>query len=243
MCVPYAQGIVEMWTVKKYYDFLEKTSPAPEKSIHYGGGSWDYVEEINPNALVFVAEAGYARHPREASDIDTGQNLRQFLLRLDADRRYLGSVLVEVWEKIKDQVDASSPLYRATVDGKLIPTREDLVDGKARLSRYPMSDALFNPDYARNMTEADRVSACLDAVYFLTVRSQVIRLLQASPQTQDIRSGACRLEHAFEEALEQLDRLIDFSRMERVDCGTLARVQLGCGLVALNSILAQRGSS
>ncbi len=241
MCAPYAQGIVEMWTVRKYYDFLEKTSPSPEKSIHYGAGSWDYVEEVNPGALVFVTEAGYVRHPRESSNADTGQNLRQFLLRLDADRRYLGSMLVEEWDKIKDQVDTASPFYRATVDGRLIPTREDLVDGKARLSRYPMSDALFNPDYARNMTEADRVSACLDGVYFLTVRSQVIRLLKASPQTQAICLAAERLERAFEEALDQLDRLIDFSAMESISHGTLARVQLGSGLVALNSLLAQQG--
>jgi hypothetical protein len=133
-CAPYGPGISEMWTVRKLYDYLETSTPAPEEFISYGTTSCDYLAEIKPDALCMVSEMGYVRHPGDESERETGQNLRRFALRLDADGKYLASVLLEEWEKVRDDVDTGNPIYRAVLAGAVLPARERLCEGGRPMS-------------------------------------------------------------------------------------------------------------
>src|SRR5262249_19180367 len=85
VCDSYGEGVIEMFSVRKYYVYPAPPSPSPETVVHFGGGSWDYLAQIKPTALTFVAKMGYGGHPADDSDQDTGTSLRKFKLRLDAD--------------------------------------------------------------------------------------------------------------------------------------------------------------
>jgi hypothetical protein len=107
------------------------------------------------------------------------------------------------------------------------------------VSRYPTREILFNPEYGKMMTEGDRVEACVadGGLFFLFFSYQVVRLLQASPQTSPVRQAIERLERVYAQALAELDRQLDFAAFRAIDCDVLARIQLGSGLIALNSVL------
>lgn len=245
VCAQFSTGIVEMFSIKKFYDYLEQATPSPEEDelVRYGAGSWEYLEEIKPSAMTFVAELGYARHPSDESEKQTGQNLRHFKLRVDADSKYLATVLLEEWEKVKEDVDTESPFYRAIVRGGwVLPKKEKLCEGGLPLSRYPTPDLLFNPQYGRTMTEGDRFNTCMvDGGWFFALWSyQFVRLLRTSPQTSAVRQAIDRLEHVYDEAIAEIERHIDFDAFNVFDCDTLAKVQLGSGLIVLNSILETR---
>jgi zinc carboxypeptidase len=239
---PFSEGIVETWTVKKFYDYLERTTPAPEEFLTYGGGSWDYLEEIKPEALTLVTEMGYVRHPMDESDAETGENLRRFRLRLDADSKYLATLMLAEWDKVSGDVDSGSPLHQAIIDGAVIPAKERLGEGGRPLSLQPTRDILFNPQYDRPMTESDAFQACMvDAGFFFLCQSyQFVRLLKASPQTPAVRRAVERLDPAFDEAVAEIDKYVAFDRFEVMDHDTLAAVQLGSGLIVLDSLLEKR---
>ena len=240
VCAQYGEGIIEMFDVTKHYDYVEKTSPAPEQIVRYGASSRYYLTQIKPGALTFVTEMGYVRHPSDESEAKTGQNLRKFLLRLDADNKFLASVLLEEWDKVKDQVDVTSPFYRAIAAGDVFPlTREKLYDGGMPLSFYPTRDVLFNSKYDREMTEADRFNSCMinSGAFFTRWSYQFVRLLKQSPQTPAVCRALERLEAAFAQARADIAQHIDFDAFQVVDCDTLAKIQLGSGLIVLNSLL------
>jgi hypothetical protein len=242
VCAQFGVGIVELWSIRKHYDQLEKITPSPEKLLQFGGGSWDYLEEIKPDALTFVAEMGYVRHPGDESDRETGENLRRFKLRVDADSKYLATVLLEEWDKVKADVDTTHPLYRALLGGGVLPVKDTLTEGGRPLSMHPTRDILFNEQYDRPMKEGDRFQACMvDGGFWGLCHSyQLVRLLKASRQTDAVRSAIDRLERTFDEALGEIQRHIDFKQFNVVDCDTLAKVQLGSGLIVLNSVLEER---
>jgi HEAT repeat protein len=89
------------------------------------------------------------------------------------------------------------------------------------------------------MTEGDRFNACMvnDGFFFPRASYQFVRLLKASPQTRAVRQAIERLERVFDEALARIASHVDFDAFEVINCDTLARVQLGSGLIVLNSIL------
>lgn len=239
-CAQFGKGICELSTIRMHYDYLERTTSRPEDFVNYGAASWDYLAEINPSALTFVAELSYGVHPQEESEKSTGMNLRKFKLRQDADSKFLASVVFEEWEKVKGDLDASSPLYRSVVkSGTLRPGREKISEGGMPLSRYPTREILLNPSYDRLMTESDRFQACMvdGGFTFLLFVSRFIRLLKVSQQTEAIRGAIRRLEEALKEASEEISRTIDFSSFKAFDYTSMARVQLGSGLIALNSVL------
>jgi hypothetical protein len=239
VCSPFGTGIIEMWSIKKHYDHLEKTIAAPESLLRFGAASWDYLQQIKPDALTFVAEMGYVRHPSDESERPTGQNLRQFKLRVDADSKYLGSVLLDVWQEVKDDLDATSPLYRSIVAGGVLPDRNTLNEGGRPMAMQPTRDVLLHPQYDRLMTEGDRFQACMvdGGFWFLCHSYQFVRLLKASVPTPAIKRAIVRTERAFDEALAEIGRYVDFNAFEVVAYDTLARVQLGSGLIALSSLL------
>ncbi|MGH8236867.1 MAG: hypothetical protein ACREXP_07560 [Steroidobacteraceae bacterium] len=242
VCEQFGEGIIETWSIRKHYDYLEKTTSSPEEFLPFGAGSWDYLEEINPRALTLIAETGYVRHPGDESERDTGQNLRQFKLRIDADSKYLGALLLQEWENVKGDVDSTSPLYRAIVGGGVLPAKDRLHEGGRPMSMQPTRDVLFHPQYDRTMKEGDRFQACMvdGGFWFLCHSYQFVRLLRTSRKTPAVERAIERLERAFEEALAGIEQYVDFDAFEVFDCDTLAKVQLGSGLIVLNSILEQR---
>jgi hypothetical protein len=233
-----------MFSIRKYYDVLERNGIAPESMLSYGTGSWDYLAEVKPDAVTFVAELGYVHHPDDGSQKLVGENLRKFKLRIDADSKYLATVLLEEWDKTREQLNQDHPLYRTVVSGRAFPTREKLAEGPMPLSRYPTRDILFNPDYDRSMTEGDRFNACMTdgGFFFLLFASQFVRLLEASPRTTTISSSIERLEGVFAEARKELGQLVDFGRFSAINYDQLTRIQLGSGLIALNSLLEERNN-
>lgn len=236
---PFGEGVVENWSVKKFYDYLERSAPNPEEFIIYGGGSWDYLEEVKPDALVFVTEIGYVLHPKDDSEKLTGQNLRQFRLRVDADSKFLAAEMLEQWDLVKDDVDSSHPLYHAIETGAVLPAKDRLLEGGRPMALQPTRDILFNPQYNREATESDAFQACMvnGGLFFLCQSYQFVRLLKDSPQTPAVRTAIERLDPAFDAAIAQIDQYVDLSACVPIDHDTLARVQLGSGLVAINSLL------
>src|SRR6185369_14070532 len=150
------------------------------------------------------------------------------LLRLDAESRYIATVMLAEWETVKSDVDPASPFYAALINAKFLATLQELTEGRAQLGRYPLSEILRNPEYDRPMTAGDQLSACVDSIYFLAARCQFLRLLKASAQTDAIRSATQRLERFFDEAFTQIiGNHINLNAFEAYDARTLARVQMG----------------
>lgn len=238
VCAHFGEGIEEIVSIRKIYDYLERTTASPEQILQSGAGSWDYLAQIKPGALTFVAEMGYVRHPSDASEMLTGRNLRQFKLEVDADSKFIATVLLEEWEKVKGDLDSTSPFYRAMVGGAL-PSKDKLMEGSFPLSRYSTRDTLFNPKYNREMTEGERFDACMvdGGFRFLLSSYQFVRLLKSSPRTSAVQQAIERMERIFSEALSGIDDYVDLEAFEAIDCDTLARLQLGSGLIVLNSLL------
>ena len=239
VCEQFSEGVVDTWTIRKHYDYLEKTLAAPEEVLRFGSSSWDYLEQIKPEALTFVTEMGYVLHPADTSERETGENLRRFKLRVDAESKYLGSILLEEWEKVRHEVDRLNPIHAAIVGGAVVPDRAALIDGGRPMAMQPTQDVLFNPQHDRLMKEGDRFQACMveGGFWFLCQSYQFVRLLKASRQTPAIRHAIERCDAAFDAALAEIKQHVDFGAFKAIPCDTLAKVQLGSGLIALNSLL------
>lgn len=67
-----------------------------------------------------------------------------------------------------------------------------------------------------------------------------VRLLKASKPTRAVREAIERLERVFDEAIDAVKQHIGFDAFEVIDCDRLAKVQLGSGLIALNSLLEKQ---
>lgn len=240
------EGVVENYSIRKHYDFFERTMAHPEEVFQhqgFGGSSWDYLEEIRPEALTFVAEMGYFRHPCYESTRQTGQNLRQFKLRIEADSKFLATVMLEEWENVKQDLNLASPFYKAMA-GLALPSKARIIEGGFPVSRYPTNDTLFNQQYNRSMTEGEKFDACIvnDGLKLLAFNFQFLRLLRDSQPTSSVQAAAERLERHFAAAFADISRHFDLDAIEVFPADTLARVQLGSGLMALDALLETRGA-
>lgn len=229
-------------TVKKHYDDLEQQGVAiPEEFENgkLGACSLEYVLELNPGALAFVAELTYGQHPGDASEQEIGQSLRQLNLRLAADNKFLATIILEEWEKVKGDLDITSPFYRKILND-LILAKDKLHIGVTEWYEQPIQSLLFNPAESRAATERDRIQAYMFKIFFLGNASAFGRLLKVSKQTAAVRQAIERFEQAFDAAIKDMQQHLDFAAFKVTDCDTLAKVQLGSGLIALNSILQAR---
>jgi hypothetical protein len=245
VCPPFAEGIVEMFSVRKFYDYLEGTGSSPAENLRdMGAASWDYLAGIKPEAVSFVVETGYVRHPDDESERVVGGSLRRFKLRIEADTRFLATLLLEEAERIGGDLNAASPFHRASFGpgNYVLPDKDRLSEGGSPVSRYPVRDTLFNPAYDKPMTAGDRFNACMvdSGFMYYPWAYQFVRLLKDSDPTPAVRRAIDRLDAAFDEALSGLARHVDFGAFRRIELDALARVQLGCGLIALDSVLATR---
>lgn len=238
----YSQGIAEIYSMTKHYDFLEKSLEAPERVLPAGASSFDHLARIKPEAVTFLAEMGYFQHPSYGSHRDTGQNLRHFKMRVDADMKFIAVTVLEEWDKVHDDLDSASPFYRA-MTGFVLPTREKIIEGGMPISRYPTRDTLFNPDYDRSMTEGEKFDACIvnDGLKLLAIDYMFLRLLETSRQTERVKRSAAKLERLLSNAYAEIGRQFDLDAIEVFECDRLTRVQLGSGLIALNAVLERTG--
>lgn len=234
-------GIREPATVRKLYDRLEQTHAHPEALLQTGACSWEYLSDIEPHAITLLTELPYLAHPADTSEALTTENLRQLKLRLDAENKYLVTALLEEWDRVEADLDRGSPFYRKTLQG-IVAQRESLHEGLP--SWVSMTrDILYNPAYSRLMTQAERFETYqFDRFYVLCNSYEFVRLLESSRQSPAVTQARQRMDALFDAALADLLEKIDAQRLQLIDSGTLARAQLGSGLVVLNSILSRRGA-
>jgi hypothetical protein len=236
LCSQFGEGILGHYSAKRTYDFLERTVAQPEELMQHGALSWDYLAEIKESAISLITELPYVRHPSDRSKVQTGESHRHLLLREDAENKYIATLIFEEWEKVKMDLDAKSPFYRKTFIG-VISGKDTLHEGLTSW-QHKTRDILFNPRYSRTMTEGERFNVHLERFFILCQQYEFVRLLRASTQTERVRGTTERLEPAFGEALDAIAQRANFEAFEVVCLDDLVRVQLGSGLIVLNSLLA-----
>jgi hypothetical protein len=235
----FGEGMSELFDTAKYYDYLERTTPSPEDLLQTGACSWEYLAHLHPRALSFVTELPYVRHPSDASTLDTRQPMRQLKLRVDADNKFVATVILEEWDKVAGDLDRKSAFYQKTFAG-IVAARDTLHEGLPSWP-YKTRDILLNPAYGGTLTEGERFNIYLQDRFFVLCHSfEFVRLLKGSTQTAAVMRAIARLEPIFDHALDEIDRHIDIGQFEVLDYRMLAQVQLGCGLIALDSVLESR---
>jgi hypothetical protein len=237
-CVEFAPGIEELLTTRRYYDGVEVTTPHPELVLQWGACSWEYLAEIKPSALTFVAELPYVKHPSDGSPRETGEYRRRLKLRLDAENKFLVTVILEEWERVKGELDAGSPFYRKIAHG-IVAAKDTLHEGLPS-SPYKARDLLFNPAYSGRMTEGERFDEYLRRFHVLSNMYGFVRLLRAGQPTSAVWRAIERVEPIFDDALAEVVQEIDGTAFQVIDGHTLARVQLGSALIALDTVLERQ---
>lgn len=230
------EGVLRVGSLRDIYDLIETSGGAPEELLRCGGGSWDRVNELKPEAQIMVAEMPYLTHPVSASTVETRQSTRQLKLSMDAELKYVATVILEEWDKTQDDLDASSPFHRKVLQS-MVEARGNLHEGLLGLSTR---DLLHNPDYSRNLTEGERFENHVIRLWTLSNAYAFVRLLKASPRTEAVTAAIARLDPIFDEALADISANIEADKLAFVDHDRLARVQLGSGLIALNAMLEAR---
>lgn len=235
----FSEGMCDLPSIKKYYDYLEDQGVDITEDIMRGwagASAQDYVLQVNPDALVFIAELPLGQHPNTLSGQDTGEYLRRLNLRLFADRKFLAAVILEEWDKTNDDLDRNSPFYRKLFT-ELIATRGRLQQGVSEWYEEPLQHLLTRPEDSRIATKGDVIRVYMRGVYFLGSAYSFVRLLKQSRQTVVVRQATEKIEAIFVEMIDDLKRAIGTDQFEFTDHDTLSSLQLGSGLIALNAVL------
>jgi hypothetical protein len=238
----YASGIREIPTFRLYYDYLESHDiPIPRDwlSGKFGTSSGEYALQVNSDALLFVAELTYGSHPYEASDRATGENLRHLSLRVDADSKYLAAVILEEWDRLEKRLNSSS-LFYDKISRELIEDRDTFHEGVTQWYQPSIRELLHGREIGRMATERDQLDVYLTRLRFLCHAHAFIRLLWSSERSSQMDAALRRLNPLFASALFDIDATVGLDRFRAADPTTLAKVQLGSGLIALNSVLETR---
>jgi hypothetical protein len=159
-------------------------------------------------------------------------------LRLEAGSKYLLTVILDEWEKLKKDLNTESPFYRKTIR-EIVSVKESLCEGvPLTLSADSSRDILFNPAYDRSINMDERFDTYVgDSFNVLCHSYEFVRLLKDSKSSTGIRHAIERLERIFEEALNNIEREGGLAGAALIDFNTLTKVQLGSGLIVLNSLL------
>jgi hypothetical protein len=235
-CDVYAPGMLQEFTTRGFYDTLERSMTRPEQVIPAGGTSTDYLADIHPGALRFTSELPYVRHPSDGSTRETGESVRRLKLHAEAEYKLVAAAIFEEWDRVEGDLDRTSPLYTKIVNG-MVSVKDQLIDG---LPSWPTRtrDVVFNPAYGATATEGERFDTfAMGSCFVLAHSYEFVRLLRTSRQTPAVQGAIERLDAVFDDALAEIDREVDFGAFDVIDYDTLARVQLGSGLIALNATL------
>lgn len=238
-----AAGIYELRGFKKNYDRMEKVSAALAQLVlaNTGATSYDYLEDIKPNALSFVAELTNIRYVG-GGDLSrkTGRTLRELHLHLGADNRFLAAMLLDEWDTLKEQVHTANAFYRK-IFVELVSQRDTLQDGLTNWHEIPTQALLSEAIWAREATEADYLDAYIGSsgrFGFLCHAYEFVRLLKLSPKTPAIARCIERLDGVFDNALKEIGAHVGFNKFEAIDCSTLAKAHAGSALTILNAVLS-----
>lgn len=231
----YSPGVFTLPVIEEAYAVYERVGLDWE-DCETGKTSFEYLKEIKPSAVIFYSEAAYGHHPHMRSEKETTIPLRQLLLRLDADTKFNKTVVMEEWNKVKDQIDKTSPFYRK-VKYIILKAQGNLHNCIPDIPLRPQKSLLFDPMYNGIATERVRLTHYILAFLFLCHDYEFVRLLKVSNQTPAIKASIERLEPLFDKAFAAIDKQIDFSLFEVSDVNDLLKVQFGSALIVLNAIL------
>lgn len=234
-CKVYSLAVEEPFTTTRFYDFLEKTTPEPELLLTYGACSWEYLSEIKPGAVTFIAEIPYATHPADGSSVPTDHHLRRLKLECDTRNKYVVTTILDQIPRILPDINVESPFYRKIFDG-LVAAKDQLDNGLPWWASRTR-DILFNPLYDRPATEEDWFVEHMRCYNVLCNCHEFMRLLLDSRQTNAVVEARRRTEATFLEAFNQIASELDFGKLTVLGHDSLAGLQLGSGLIALNAVL------
>ena len=179
-------------------------------------------------------------HPSMASKKISNYNYRQLKLKVDADNKLLFTLIMEAWEAVESDLNVDSPFYKKMAP-RIAFARDALHECMPEMQWLVTKDLLFSSAYCGQASEADVFNTYMtDRYYALAYSYSFVRLLKDSKQTASIVQAIERLDSVFEEALNDIKKHIDFSMFEVIDVNALAKLQLGSGLIVLNSLLEGR---
>jgi hypothetical protein len=241
----FGDGVYRVPGVRAYYDSHEDSGLASWDELQreeLGRGSHEYLTELKPDALCLVPELSYVRHPCIGCEEETGENFRQLKLKLDADAKFLIAEILTEWDKVESDLDKGSPLFRKLFH-ELVRVKDLLHNGVPFAWVFEKTrEIMFSPAYGRNMTRGERFFAWMWGRYIPLCNGYTfVRLLRESRQTSVVGAAIGRMQGLFDGALSELEKYVESSKFELIDHDTLAGVQLGAGLIGVNSVLAGAG--
>lgn len=233
----YSRGFFELISTRKLYDNLELSTSSPDKYLQCGATSMEYLEYIKPGALSFVAEFGYVKHPSLLNESLTSESYRQLVLRAYADKQFMKTVIIEKWDELESDLNVSSPFYEK-VQPHMESAKNNLHEFIPEAPHLSVKELLFNKRYQGVAREDQRFNVYMRDLYrFLTQNYAFVRLLKDSRETPAIKSAIEELDRCFDKWLSDIFGHIDIDKVEIIDVNTLCKVQMGSGLIALNSLL------
>lgn len=234
----YAEGVYPISSTRRAYESYDQQGlDVSEYPYQIGESSWGYLQEINPGGAVsFQSELAYANHPYLSSGESTSVDLRKVMLDVDANNKYVKTVVLEEWEKVKDHLNKDSPFYNK-VYAAIVEAGKTLNEYVPEMPFLEYGRILSDPNYARKATLCDLFKAYMLQYWMICHNYEFVRLLESSTINALTESSITRLKNLFNEVYEDVDRHIKFSLFEIIDINVLARVQFGSGLIVLNGVL------
>lgn len=226
----YAKGVFSEILIRAEYDSLKKTGEDPARYIKSGATPVEYLRAYNAQAISLLCELPHVK--RAAAPRGRG-NARRRRLRSAADGAYFASVLAGEWLKVKGEVNRESPFYSQVA--ARMPARLRTLRTPA-LPAGIFSDASLDRAPAPGELEED----FLRRYYELCGDGQFAGLLRDSRQTPAVKAALARVEALLEEFYGELAADGAFKGFRPIAPAALARAQLGCGLIVINSLLKAR---
>ena len=236
----YGDAVFKLPNIGEWYDRLEPLVDDPSEIINGGGTSADYLRDIDIDTITFISELPYMIYSDKEQGEVTTDNLRQLMLRVDANSKFLKSVILEEWERVASDLNQKSPFYK-----KVLPY---IVHGKKNLQEclpefpiHTIRSILFDASLNRLALKSEKFMYCVRGPYAVLCHNyEFVRLLHDSEQTPEVKASIERLELLFDTALDEIIEHIAPSDLNILSVNTLVKVQLSSGLIVLNAILENK---
>lgn len=236
----YSRAVYGYPSSSTVYDFLATLVDKPSEFFDWGMSGSEYVRLRFRKAITFTSELSYIKHPHMNSEIVTDINYRQLKLKVDADNKYLFTVMIELWDKLEAHLNAESPFYKKMFY-RITEAKKSLQDGVPEMQGFMTRHLLFSKGYKGKATEADIYNTYMtDRFYSLVYNYSFVRMLKESEKTDDMIQAIEFLDAIFDEALADMKSHVDFTLFEDIDLNELVSAQLGSSLVAIDYLIDQR---
>jgi hypothetical protein len=225
----YDAGIYEQASVRRLYDYVEGGG---QELKGFGATSWEYLEALSQESVTFVSELPYVKHPSAGSTKEIDLTRRELLLRADAERKCIRDAVYEEWERVKDAVDRNSPFYDPVI--ARLPCRSEAVDKMHPQILLDVFDSTAN----HRTLECEKLEIDLwKRFHPLCEDYQLVRLLEDSTQSAVVELAQRSLKRLFGQKFAEITEEIEISKFEVIPPHVVAKVQLGSGLIVLDSLL------